>query len=347
MNHTSKDAAYTAAGVDLNEAEGGLKALTAVLATIDPGRPSRAAIGPGHYATVLAIDDRTGVAVATDGIGTKIVIAQQIGKFDTVGIDCIAMNVNDVICVGAEPIAVLDYLAVEEPSPTLLAEIGAGLKKGAELAGIEIPGGELAQVRELLRGHPSPYGFDLVGTCIGTVALDQIITGGSIAVGDAIIGLPSSGVHSNGLTLARRALLERGGLQLDQRPGGLECTVGEALLEPTEIYVQAIKELLGSGADVHGLAHITGGGLSNLLRLNDKVGYEITDPLPVPPIFNLIQELGTISEEEMYEVFNMGMGFCCIVSPGSAERAVELLKHSYDKARSVGRVTDLAGKVTR
>src|ERR671929_1153230 len=217
------ESAYARAGVDTSRAEQAVAGLVDVLRRIDPGRPSRAVLGSGHYANVLRLDDRTGIALSTDGVGSKVIVAEELGKFDTVGIDCIAMNVNDVICVGAEPIAMLDYIAVEGADPEMLRQIAVGLKEGAEQAGIEIPGGELAQLPELIRGHPSPYGFDLVGACFGTVALDSIVTGASIEPGDAVIGLPSSGVHSNGLTLARHALPD-----LDERPAELgDKTVGE------------------------------------------------------------------------------------------------------------------------
>ncbi len=222
---------YAHAGVDAAAATRGVDALVAVLRTIDPGRPSLAALGSGHYANVLRVADNLGIALSTDGVGSKLIVAEQLRRFDTVGIDCIAMNVNDVVCVGAEPLAVLDYVAVERADPDVLREIGVGLKTGAELAGVEIPGGELAQLPELIRGHPSPLGIDLVGACFGTVALDAIVTGSACAPGDAVVGLPSSGLHSNGYTLARRALLDDGGLRLYDRPlelGG--ASVGDALL---------------------------------------------------------------------------------------------------------------------
>src|ERR671917_166816 len=204
------DSAYASAGVDTTRADSAVAALVGVLRTIDPGRPSRAVLGSGHYANVLRIDDRTGIALSTDGVGSKVIVAEQLGKFDTVGIDCIAMNVNDVICVGAEPLAVLDYIAVEDADPDMLRQIAEGLRAGAEDAGVEIPGGELAQLPELIRGHPSPRGFDLVG-----------------------------------------------------------ASVGETLLEPTVIYVRAVLDLLADdGIDVRGIAHITGDGLLNLLRLH-------------------------------------------------------------------------------
>src|SRR5256885_9226084 len=200
------EGAYARAGVDTARAEQAVTALLDVLRHIDPGRPSRAVLGSGHYANVMRIDDRTGIALSTDGVGTKVIVAEQVGRFDTVGVDCIAMNVNDVICVGAEPIAVLDYIAVEEADPEALGQIARGLRAGAEEAGVEIPGGELAVLPELIRGHPSPHGFDLLGFCVGLVDLDALVTGAAIQPGDAIVGIPSSGVHSNGLTLARRAL---------------------------------------------------------------------------------------------------------------------------------------------
>src|ERR671917_1540372 len=258
------DSAYASAGVDTTRADSAVAALVGVLRTIDPGRPSRAVLASGHYAAVLRLDGTRGLALSCDGVGSKVIVAEQLGKSATVGIDCIAMNVNDVICVGAEPIAVLDYIAVEDADPEMLRAIAVGLRAGAEDAGVEIPGGELAQLPELIRGHPSPRGFDLVGACFGTVALDAIVTGASIEPGDAVIGLPASGVHSNGLTLARRALPD-----LDERPAELGgASVGETLLEPTVIYVRAVLDLLRSpDVDVRGLAHITSGGLLNLLRL--------------------------------------------------------------------------------
>ena len=196
--------AYAQSGVDAGAADRAVGALVSVLRTIDPGRASRSVLPSGHYAAVLEVAPNLGIAVGTDGVGSKLIVAEQTGRYDTVGIDCVAMNVNDVVCVGAEPIALLDYLAVEQVEPEVMEAIGVGLKAGAEAAGVEIPGGELAVLPELIRGHPSPGGFDLCGTAFGTVALDAIITGEAIAPGDAVIGLPSSGLHSNSYSLARR-----------------------------------------------------------------------------------------------------------------------------------------------
>ncbi len=205
--------AYGRAGVDQSRSGSAVAGLVEVLRTIDPGRPSRSVLESGHYASVLRLDPRTGLALSTDGVGTKVIVAERLGRYDTVGIDCVAMNVNDLVCVGAEPLALLDYVAVEQADAGVLAQIGAGLKAGAEEARIEIPGGELAQLPELIRGHPSPRGFDLAGTCVGLVALDRIVTGRRVEAGDAVIGIPSSGIHSNGLTLARTVLAD-----LEERP---------------------------------------------------------------------------------------------------------------------------------
>jgi phosphoribosylformylglycinamidine cyclo-ligase len=242
----------------------------------------------------------------------------------------------------------LDYLAVEQPDPVALAQIAVGLKIGAEDAGIEIPGGELAVLPELIRGHPSPNGFDLCGAAFGTVAPDAIITGATIAPGQALIGLPSSGLHSNGYTLARRALLDLGGLTLDDTPRELSgASVADALLEPTVIYVRAILELLASPRDVHGLAHITGGGLTNLLRLNDGVGFAIDDPLPVPAIFDLIARCGAVAESEMWDVFNMGCGFVAVVAEADADEAVALLSARHPGSARIGTVTHHVGQIER
>ena len=233
--------AYAAAGVDTARADAGVGALVDVLRGITLEGASRSVLPSGHYASVLRVAPNLGIAISTDGVGSKLVLAEQADRLETVGIDCIAMNVNDIVCVGAEPIAMVDYLAVEQADPVALARIAEGLRAGAEDANIEIPGGELAVLPELIRGHPSPHGFDLCGTAVGTVALDGIITGAEAGPGDAILGLPSSGLHSNGYTLARRALLGDGKLALDATPGELGGrTVADVLLEPTPSVDSAI-----------------------------------------------------------------------------------------------------------
>ena len=320
--------AYAKAGVSQSGADQAVSRLVAALGKAALGRPSRQVDLSGHYAAVIRLDDTTGIALSTDGVGTKLLIAEELGRFDTIGIDCIAMNVNDIICVGAEPLAMLDYLAVEKADPDQCEQIGTGLARGAELAGIEIPGGELAQMGDMVRG------FDIAGACFGTVRLDSIIDGSAVTPGDVVIGLPSSGIHSNGYTLARRALE---GIAMDDDRLGMP--LGDVLLEPTEIYVKAVMDLLGSDAAVHGLAHITSGGLDNLLRLKSDVTYEISHPLEPQPVFGLIAERAEVPEEEMYEVFNMGCGFCCVVAEADETEALTVLRGHFGDARRIGEVT--------
>jgi phosphoribosylformylglycinamidine cyclo-ligase len=335
------DGAYARAGVDTSRADSAISALVGVLRTIDIGRPSRVVLGAGHYATVIDLNGM-GLALSTDGVGSKVIVAEQLGRYDTVGIDCVAMNVNDLVCVGAEPVALLDYIAVENADPAVLRQIGVGLKEGAEQAGVEIPGGELAQLPELIRGHPSPRGFDLAATSVGVVALDGIVSGEAIAPGDAIVGLPSHGLHSNGYTLARRTLPD-----LFEAPPELNgATVGDELLRPTAIYVRAALELLRADeVDVHGLAHITGDGFLNLPRLGESVGWSIDSPLPVPPVCELIAERGSVPPRDMWETFNMGCGFCCVVPAEQAGAAVEMLARRPPGAAIIGSVSAEAGLV--
>jgi phosphoribosylformylglycinamidine cyclo-ligase len=320
--------AYAKAGVSQGDADAAVASLVSALAASPPAQ-SRRVLASGHYANVVRLDEKTGIALSTDGVGTKLVLAERMGRWDTVGIDCVAMNVNDVVCVGAEPLAMVDYLAVDRADPDVAGAIGVGLARGAELAGIEIVGGELAQLGELING------LDLAGACFGVVQLDSLVTGAAIEPGDAVIGLPSSGLHSNGYTLAR-SVLDEVGLD-DERLGR---PLGHVLLEPTEIYVQPIVELLRSEVEVRGLAHITSGGLKNLLRLEAEVAYEIDAPLPVPPIFSLIQEMGDVGDEEMHEVFNMGCGFCVVVAAADEEPAMKALQTHYPDARRIGQATE-------
>ena len=247
------------------------------------------------------------------------------------------MNVNDVVCVGAEPLAMVDYLAVDRADPeTSPARSASGLARGAELAGIEIVGGELAQLGEIVNG------LDLAGACFGVVALDSLVTGASIEPGDAgdrppLLRAPLQRLHPGSLG-AR-------GIPLDDERLGRP--LGDVLLEPTEIYVRPIVELLRSEVDVRGLAHITSGGLGNLLRLEAEVAYEIDDPLPVPPIFDLIQELGEVSDEEMHEVFNMGCGFCVSSAAADEDAALEQLRGHYPRGeadRAGPRRTEIRGQ---
>src|ERR687898_2591738 len=332
------EGAYARAGVDQLLSGNAVSALVGVLSGIRTGRPSRAALESGHYANVLEIGDGLGLALSCDSVGSKVIVCEQLARYDTIGIDLFGMNANDVICVGADPIALLDYIAVEEANPEVLEQIGIGLRGWAEQACVEIPGGELAVLPDVVRGHPSPRGFDLVGFCAGLVDLDAMVTGGRIEPGDAVIGIPSSGIHSNGLSLARSVLTD-----LDEEIG--DQTVGDHLLEPTVIYVKAIRELLESDVDVRGLAHITGDGFLNLLRLEAHAGYQIDSPLPVPPVFARIAERGGVEDAELYEVFNMGCGLCVVVPHGDADAAVELLAHPHPDTAVIGRTTTATGVV--
>jgi phosphoribosylformylglycinamidine cyclo-ligase len=332
------EGAYARAGVDQKLSGSAVAALVEVLAGIRTGRPARTVLASGHYANVLRLDERRGIALSCDSVGSKVIVCEQLGRYDTIGIDLFGMNANDVICVGADPIALLDYIAVEEANPELLEQIAIGLRSGAEQAGVEIPGGELAVLPDLVRGHPSPHGFDLVGFCVGLVDLGAVITGAAIEPGDALIGIPSSGIHANGLSLARRVLTD-----LDERVG--DASVGDLLLEPTVIYVRAIRDLLDSAVEVRGLAHITGEGFLNLLRLEAEVGYRIDSPLPVPPVFGLIAERGGVEPAELYEVFNMGCGFCVVTPAADADAAVDLLSRRHPGTAVIGRTTTAAGVV--
>jgi phosphoribosylformylglycinamidine cyclo-ligase len=257
----------------------------------------------------------------TDNVGTKVLVAEACRKYDTIGIDCVAMNVNDIICVGAEPLAMVDYLALEKARPRLVAEIMKGLQKGAREAGVAIVGGETAIVPELVRG------FDLSGTVFGIVKKDSVITGEQAELGDVVLGLASSGIHSNGLTLARKTLLVP---RVDPK-------IVRELIRPTRIYVNEISRLLRSNLEIHGLAHITGGAYSKLKRIGQraKVGFQL-DNLPEPPwIFKTIQSKARVSEREMYRTFNMGIGFLVICPRRSARRARRLVRG----LRQVGYVT--------
>jgi phosphoribosylformylglycinamidine cyclo-ligase len=292
----------------------------------------------GYFANVLPLSTDIGLAISTDGVGTKLLVAQVLGKFDTVGIDCVAMNVNDVLCVGAKPISMVDYIAISEMQPDILGQIAKGLHEGARLAHINIPGGEIAQIRELLREDSNHrYSFDLVGTCIGTVQLQRLIVGENIEPGDLVVGIESNGIHSNGLTLARRALGVIGNSsRLTEYSPELGCTLGEELLRPTNIYVSEILAMLEGDVAIKALIHITGDGFLNLARVSSETGFVIERPLNPSPIFSMIREAGNIDDLEMFRVFNMGTGFCVITAPGDASRAEQIVAEHGHRASVIG-----------
>ncbi|MGQ0535549.1 MAG: phosphoribosylformylglycinamidine cyclo-ligase [Methanobacteriota archaeon] len=317
---------YAKAGVDIALAKKAIRALAGSV------RFSRVGFGAplpfeGHYAGLVDFGPDWALALCTDGVGTKVLVAEAVGKYDTIGIDCIAMNVNDCICVGAEPLAFVDYLVVERADPKVARAVGRGLDRGARLANVSLVGGETAQMPGVVKG------LDLAGTCLGAVRKDRIVSGAGIRPGDVLVGVSSSGIHSNGLTLAR-AIFRDAGVGLRERFAGQ--ALWKHLLEPTAIYVRPVLELLGA-APVHGLANITGGGVTKLPRLHSGVRFVIDEPMPVPPFFAKMQELGRVADDEMYRTFNMGMGFLAVLPESSVEAARKTLGREFDVA-VVGRV---------
>ncbi len=327
---------YGALGVDTLGVEGSLKQLGTIIRSTFDYNQAKPMLPLGYFANVIRLTDDVGVAIATDGVGTKILIAQAMDRYDTVGIDCIAMNANDIVCVGARPVSMVDYIAVQRLDDRQLSELAEGLREGAERAGINIPGGEIAQVREMIHGTRDGLGFDLVGSCIGVVHPGRLIVGAAVEAGDVVVGLASSGIHSNGFTLARHALFERGGLSITDTLSELGRPVGDELLEPTAMYVRAAVEMMDLELAVKSFSHITGDGLMNLARIDAEMGFVIDRPLPVPPIFSAIRERGEVDLAEMYSVFNMGIGFCVVVGRDDAERVVEVAERCGHRAGVVG-----------
>ncbi len=296
---------YAKAGVDIKKEEEAIKSLASVIKYVRKGfgKP----ILMSHYAGVIDVGD-FGIAITTDGVGSKILVAKAINKFDTIGIDCVAMNVNDLVAIGAEPLAMVDYIAIEKPDEKIMAEIAKGLEEGCRIANITLVGGETATLPEIING------FDLAGTAIGVVDKSRIITGEKIEEGDVIVALRSSGIHSNGLTLARKVIEANEFSYFDKFNGK---TIGEELLTPTKIYIEVLDII--RKCEVHGLAHITGGGLLKLRRLK-KMKYVVDKPLEPQKIFRFIQKLGDVDEDEMYRTFNMGMGFLIVLPEEEAEK---------------------------
>jgi phosphoribosylformylglycinamidine cyclo-ligase len=298
----------------------------------------------GHYASLIDIGNGKALAFHSDGCGTKVLISQLMRKFDTIGIDCVAMCVNDLLCMGVEPMVLLDYLAIERTDEKIITEIMKGLAKGAEEARVAILGGETAVMPDVIKGAVPGLGFDLAALGAGMVNIDKIIDGSKIRVGDAIIGLESSGIHSNGFTLARKVLMEAAGLKIYKFVDEFDKTLGEELLTPTKIYVQEILSVV-SNYEVHGIAHITGGAFSKLKRFEDysEVGF-LLEELPTPkPIFRLIQEKGKISDEEMFNTFNMGVGICIIAPKDCYEDIISHCEKIGTRSFLVGEITQESG----
>ena len=299
---------YAKAGVDIEKENEVIEAITGV-------------IGKKNSVEYNGIK----IAMSTDGVGSKIIVANEMKKWDTIGIDCIAMNVNDLLCVGAKPIAFVDYLAMEKMDAMVAREIAKGLEKGVEEAGISIIGGETATLPEIIKG------FDLAGTAVGIIEKELPR---NVKEGDVIVGLKSNGLHSNGFTLARKVFKENGYSFHDEIDEiGI---IGHELLKPTRIYVKEIEELWNE-VEIKGIAHITGSGLYKLRRMIGDFRFIIDEPFEPQPIFRVIQKLGNVSEYEMYKTFNMGMGMAIVVSKEESEQAIQILNRSIE-AKAVGKI---------
>lgn len=352
---------YASSGVDI-DAEGA--AVSALIGSLTDSVRKSGTIGapvklPGGFGGLIEFGDNL-LALATDGVGSKLQIASRLNHHLGVGIDCVAMNVNDLLCVGCEPIAFVDYIAVPKPNPQTHAAIGASLAEACRRARITLCGGETASLPGIVTE------LDLSGTALGYMKRGEEITGTNLQPGDVIIGLPSSGVHSNGYSLLRK-VIEKAGVDIEQaapfsveesrierfREG--EITLGEVIMNPTRIYCDPIIDLLnaadeGSGpcsrAQIHGIAHITGGGLSNLLRLHDSLGYHIHSPLPIHPEFEWIASSGPVDNREMHRTFNMGCGMMLITAPEIADQVNNWLSERMEGCAIIGEVVDNGHKVT-
>lgn len=334
---------YKSVGVDAAKKEGSLSRLLEFVNQTFALNPCKPLLPIGYFANVIDLTPAgfpVGIAFSTDGVGTKLLVAEKMRRYDTVGIDCVAMNVNDILCVGATPVSMVDYIAVSEANASLLEEVGKGLYRGCEMAGINLAGGELAQVAELLASKEDTTSFDIVGTAIGIVRPDRIIVGQDLQEGDQLIGLPSSGLHSNGFTLARKILFDIGRYSVADYSQELGRTIGDELLQPTRIYVKEVLEVLKT-VPVKALFHITGDGLFNLTRTAKAVGFRIEHIPAPPPIFHLLRKVGKVSVEEMFRVFNMGIGFVLAVPNDSS-----LLSKIREIAQAAGHDAYRLGYVT-
>ncbi len=309
---------YSGAGVDIADSEAATAALLGAVGE------STSHEGDSDYAGLIDIGDRY-LALATDGVGTKLLVAEALGDYSTVGIDCIAMNANDLVAAGIEPVAFVDYLAIDEPEDATAEQIGTGLSDGANAASVALLGGETAVMPEVVSG------LDLAGTCAGLAPKGAIFSG-SADPGDALVGFPSNGIHSNGLTLARKAATKRHDYTDPFPLGDDPRTIGEALLEPTRIYTDLLEPLRNH--ETHAAAHITGGGWTNLPRMG-AFRYVVTDPVDSQPIFEFVRAEGNVSAAEMHRTFNMGTGFVAALSPEDADSVAE-----RTDGRVIGRVEE-------
>jgi len=308
---------YAAAGVSLDAAEAIVGRLAAaVRSTRRPGVVD----AHGGFAGLFEHEENA-IAICTDGVGTKLVLHRQAGTLQAAGIDLVAMCVNDVLCCGAEPLFFLDYVAMRRDDPKLLEAIVSGISDGCVESDMALVGGETAIMPDMYQAED----YDLAGFCVGVVERAKVLDYSTISPGDAVIGVASSGLHSNGFSLVRKIVFDVARLKVSDRVEALGATVGEALLRPTTIYARAVRSVLAHykvKSVVHGIAHITGGGLfENVERiLPANVGISIDrGSWPVSPVFAWLQQLGEVDDEEMFRVFNMGVGLVLIVAPYYAE----------------------------
>ena len=327
---------YKDAGVDISKIKQSQAAIGKLIeSTHKLQKMAKITHGFGHYAGIVEIPGGKLLATHTDGVGTKVVIANLMKKYNTIGIDCVAMNVNDIICIGATPVSFVDYIAANKNDQVIFKKIVEGLVKGAKKSAMPIVGGETAIMPDVIAGKG--FSFDLAGMVVGLVSKKDIVLGNKISPGDVIIGAKSSGIHSNGYSLARKTLLSKYSVKDKVKGVGV---IGDALLMPTEIYVKPVLEIIQK-CKVNGLAHITGGAFTKLMRLK-KIGYEI-DSLPkMPPIMRLIEEQG-VKSEEMYKTFNMGVGFCIITPKDQATRIKAIFKKHKIITQEIGRVISKKG----
>jgi len=327
---------YKSAGVDIKKIKKSQSEIGKIIqSTHKLQKKAKITHGFGHYAGIVEISGGTLLASHTDGVGTKVLIANLMKRYDTIGIDCVAMNVNDIICIGATPISFVDYIAANKNDTAILRKIVQGLAKGAKKARVPIVGGETAIMPDLFSGKG--FSFDLSGMVTGILSKKQMILGKSIKSGDTIIGLKSTGLHSNGYSLARKALLSKYSVKDKIKGVGV---LGNALLTPTEIYVKPVLEALEK-CKIHGLAHITGGAFTKLLRLK-KIGFNL-DSLPkTPPLMQLIEDQG-VKQDEMYKTFNMGIGFCVIAQKSEVSKIKSICKKHKIKSQEIGSINKKTG----
>lgn len=332
-NHNSVASTYKAAGVDISKIKKSQAAIGRIISLTHKARNVRE--GFGHYAGLVEIHGGKLLATHTDGVGTKVMIANAMRKYDTIGIDCVAMNVNDIICIGAKPVSFVDYIAANKNNQAVFTQIAAGLAAGAIQSDMPIVGGETAIMPDLFDGKG--FSFDLAGMVAGIVDKSKVILGNKIANGDAVVGIESSGIHSNGYTLARKVLLKK--YSVKDRIRGIG-RIGDALLTPTAIYVRPVMEIMAA-CSVHGLANITGGAFTKLLRLK-KTGFVLSEMPEPPKIMQIIQEMG-VAEIEMYKTFNMGVGFCVIAPRNQVEAIIATCKKHRLRAQQIGSISGRTG----